>query len=132
MSEHAIENGKGWLASVVEMIDDLNHAEAVGDSDTIDACRSRIDESPLSVTVRGGWHVPGDAEAAKPEEYEILLSTGGPALRLYGQLDEYMQPDDWPRLQWQDWGTPWTNCEGITGEEREALVAFARCFYFGE
>lgn len=132
MSEHAISNAKGWLASIVKMIDDLHLAESGGDHDAIDACRSRIEESALSVTVRGGWHVPGDAEAAKPEEYKILLTTGGPALRIYGQLDEYMQPDDYPRLQWQDWGTPWTDYREASDDESDALEEFARCFYFGE
>lgn len=131
MSDHAISNGKGWMANIDEMMTNLRLSESAGDEDAIEVCRRAIDESPLSVTVRGGWHTPGDTDAARPEEYEILLSTGGPALRIYGDLDDYMQPDEWPRLQWQDWGTPWTDCD-ISDEERETLAGFAQCFYFGE
>lgn len=50
----------------------------------------------------------------------VLLSTGGPALRIIGGLDEYGQPNE-PRLQWQDWGTPWTDHHISEESEREAL-----------
>jgi hypothetical protein len=133
---HAIENGKGWMASIVELIDELAAArdaaaqDAPGADEKADEIRQRIEEGPLSVTVRGSWHTPGDPEGNNPVEYEILLSTGGPALRIYGELDEFKQPESF-HLQWQDWFKPWTECD-ITDEEREALGEYAACFYFGE
>ena len=42
-----------------------------------------------------------------PEEFEILLCTGGPACRIVGDLDESCQPSS-ARIEHQDWGTPWT------------------------
>jgi hypothetical protein len=129
---HAISNGRGWLQSIREAVAKLAAAEESGDSD---AAREEIYESVLSVRVRDGWRSPGDRTAAEcdaePEEYEILLSTGGPALRIYGELDHGETPDDWPELQWQDWGTPWTPMPLEEGD-REAVTRFARVFYFGE
>lgn len=93
-----------------------------------DALRERIEESPLSVEVRSGWHVPG-AEDDGPEEYMILLSTGGPALRIVGDLDHHCEPKS-ARLEYQDWGTPWTE-RICTGSDHDALMTFVGCFYFG-
>lgn len=94
-----------------------------------DAARERIEESPLSVQVRSGWRSPGDAHG-DPEEFEILLSTGGPALRIVGDLDQHCQPTR-ARLEHQDWGTPWT--EMILGsDDYDTLLKWAGVFYFGD
>jgi hypothetical protein len=139
MSEHAISNARGWLSTIAGAIA-ASHALEQGDesaefdgetfTDAEDVLQ-RIHEMPLSVEVRGAWHSPGDDEATKPDEFRILLSTGGPALQLVGDLDEHGQPSE-PRLQWQDWGTPWTTYHDTSEEEDEALQIFAGCFYFGE
>jgi hypothetical protein len=89
-----------------------------------------IEEDPLSIQVRGDWHAPGDPEGAKPVEYEILLSTGGPATRIIGELDSFGQPTT-AILEAQDWFQPWTRTMGIDRDD-ETLLAYARCFYFGE
>lgn len=91
-----------------------------------DAVRKRIEEGPLSVQVRSGWYSPGEPDNT-PDEFEILLSTGGPALRIIGDLDRYGQPDR-PRLQYQDWGTPWTEYCDV---DEETLTTYCACFYFG-
>lgn len=133
---HAIANAKGWLAEILAMVCALEIADeqAMDGPDETEAAQSRIYEAPLSVLVRGGWYPPGaprDAPDRAPEEYEILLTTGGPALRLIGKLDDYNQPDEWPRLEYQDWFTPWT--EYIPAREhREALQKFAAQFYYGD
>ena len=101
-----------------------------------------IDEHPLSVQVREGWHSPGDN--LPPAEFEILLCTGGPAVRMRGTLlDPDSQPGN-PRLEYQDWGTPWTEYRHITmppdpetivaelHRYRETLLAYARQFWCGE
>jgi len=127
---HAIGNARAWLANMAETIAALASAEESGDDGAGDEARDRITESPLSVLVRDGWRVPG-ADRETAEEYEILLSTGGPALRIFGKLSDYGEPDDAPRLEWQDWGTPWTAL-GLSESERETVATFARQFYFGE
>lgn len=93
-----------------------------------DEARQRIEEDALSVQVRSGWTDPG-TEEFEPEEFEILLCTGGPAVRIRGELDGNGEPSRaW--LEYQDWGTPWTEYHG-EGCERETLLTYCRCFYFG-
>ncbi len=101
-------------------------------ADSADAVRDHIQESVLSVEARGDWYTPGEARDTfgAPSEYKITLTTGGPALRIIGELDQYAQPDS-ARLQYQDWGTPWTE-HIVTGSDHDALLAFAQQFYFGE
>jgi hypothetical protein len=96
---NAEANAQGWYDSIVEMVAELNAAnegDADGDIDDgrLDSARDRITESVLSVEVRPGWYsMGGDTQDRKPEEYRILLSTGGPALQLWGTLDEHGEPE---------------------------------------
>jgi len=93
-----------------------------------DEARQTIEEDPLSVQVRSGWaNSPEEMEA---EEYEVLLCTGGPACRIVGQLTEHQEPDT-ARIEHQDWFTPWAEYLPTTQAEREALLTYARQFYFG-
>jgi hypothetical protein len=121
-----------------EDIDVLREAVAVNISDDTlepddfefneDEARQTIEEDPLSVEVRSGWYSPGDTENAKPIEYNILLGTGGPATRIIGELDEHGYPEN-ARLQVQDWGKPWSEYFDV---DRDVLLKYAQCFYFGE
>lgn len=120
---HAIENGKGWYSEITELIVRLGTAD--GDDDTV--CEE-IQQGPLSVLVRSGWRSPGSEQDDSDEEYEILLSTGGPALRIFGRLDRYSQPAS-AELQWQDWGTQWTRC---TFAAEAPLLTYAQQFWYGE
>lgn len=97
--------------------DDLTREEA----------EQRIQEDPLSIEVRSGWHTPGGESSA--EEFMILLCTGGPACRIIGSLGQGDEPEN-PRLEYQDWFTPWTPLP-LTSEDTEAVLAYCRCFYFG-
>jgi hypothetical protein len=94
-----------------------------------------VEEDALSVQVRSGWHQPGDTEASKPEEYEILLCTGGPAVRIVGELDQHCQPET-ARLEVQDWFTPWAEMRPLVGpdnyDSEPILLAYASVFWFGE
>lgn len=91
-----------------------------------DEARQAIEEDALSVQVRSGWYSPGETPEA--EEYEILLCTGGPAVRIVGELGAYNEPDS-ARIECQDWFTSWT--EVFDGIDRDILLAYAQCFYFG-
>lgn len=95
---------------------------------TAERLEDRARELPLSVLVRSDWMAP---DARRPEwaEFELLLTTGGPALRLVGRLYAY-EPDGWLRLEVQDWGTPWTPYGGPV--DRDALLWFAGLFWYGE
>lgn len=119
--------GKSAMSCIAEMVEALN-APKDDDTNARDLAMQRIQEDALSVEVRTGWHMPGDTEASKPEEYTILLSTGGPATRIIGELDQYGEPKT-ARLEAQDWFTPWTE---YRESDESVLLEYARCFYFGE
>jgi hypothetical protein len=116
---------QGHYDSIKELVEQLRE-----DKDS-DRSRQAIHEDPLTVLIRSGWYAPG-SDAGKPEEFEILLCTGGPAVRLIGTLDNYGQPDS-VSMQVQDWFEPWTGFDPTTSDEDEnVLLTYARCFYFGD
>lgn len=99
------------------------------DDAELERAREAIQEDPLSVEVRGDWYPPGgDGDSGVPGEYRILLCTGGPAIRIIGDLDESGEPYS-AALEHQDWFTPWTELS-ISAEEEAALVRYAQEFYY--
>lgn len=93
------------------------------------AAWQRINEDPLSVQVRTGWYTPGTE--CDPEEFEILLCTGGPAVRILGEINKHGLPLE-AHIEYQDWFTPWEKYHETSSEEDEALLAYCQQFYFGE
>jgi len=83
-------------------------------------------EMPLSVLVRSDWHTPGSD--FEPAQFELLLSTGGPAVRIIGELDHNREPYR-PQLQYQDWGIPWTD---HPESKVDWLEWFAGLFWYGD
>lgn len=64
----------------------------------------RLQENPLSIEFRSDWE--SDPADFTPSEFSILLCTGGPAVRILGELDHNGYPSRaW--AEYQDWGTPW-------------------------
>jgi len=123
--KHAKEQGQAQYDSIKELVAQLRE-----DNDS-DRSLQAIYEDPLTVLVRSGWYEPG-SDTGKPEEFEILLCTGGPAVRLIGTLDNHGQPDS-VSMQVQDWFEPWTGFDPTTsGEDENTLLTYARCFYFGD
>lgn len=95
-------------------------------NEVLEAIEEEMRESILSLEVRSDWHSPGNYDG--PEQFNLLLSTGGPALRLIGDLDQHCTPRRcW--LEHQNWFTPWTEYHGGTAE---SLEWFAGLFYYGE
>ena len=151
MSEHAIANAKGWADTIrlyalgldqdnwdrleelredpAEDPEELAELEQMAaefpDCSDADEVRDHAQESALSVELSGTW-TPGATPEA--DSYIILLSTGGPALRIVGNLGGYGSPSS-ATMQWQDWGEPWTD---IREAEEDDLLAFVSCFYLGE
>lgn len=128
-------NAKAWLESIKELTGELKAArnERLGydRAEAAEQAEQAIHESALSVECRGDWYSPGgDGDTGKPAEYKILLATGGPALRLIGDLTEHGEPET-ARLEHQDWGTPWTRFM-TNADDEDVMLTFARCFYFGE
>jgi hypothetical protein len=153
--EHARGNAKGWYETIRDLYRRAEHLRSglneCGNCDDFAKCqglemcqlgdtsereeqiKTEVQEGPLSVQVRSGWCNVGNP--LEPTEYEILLSTGGPALRIWGELTEHGQPEN-ARLEMQDWGVPWREvwpCEVDDMDEcRAALLWYASHFYFGE
>lgn len=151
MTDTLKEIGRDAYASIVAMVEALNcdydRLEELRDREELDddereelseleaaadGCADRDDavvcilDDALSVEVRSGWTPCGDTLTA--EEFCILISTGGPAVRICGELDEHFEP----RRAWlevQDWGTPWSQ---YFDASQETLLTYARCFYYGE
>ena len=99
---------------------------AAGDCTDQEDAQQRISEDPLEVQTRSGWHAPG-AEPEADSEFYILLCTGGPAVRIMGELNERGEPDRaW--LEYQDWGTPWTRYHPA---DSDVLVKYAGYFLAG-
>lgn len=105
-----------------ELADLEQAAEGCADADE---ARERILEDALSVEVRTGWHTPG--ESGEPDEFRIVLCTGGPHVEFVGDLNRYGEPDR-VRCMFTDWGE--------SGElfdfDHDAALTYCRQFYFGE
>lgn len=126
MSEenHALNNAQAFLDRIVSELADYNDKSG----DEQETIREECEQEPLSVQVRTAWHNPGEE---KPDrEYNILLTTGGPALRIVGDLNQYGEPET-ARLECQDWFKPWSRVPTGTDED-EALNLYVSFFYFGE
>ena len=134
MSEQAKEQAKAQAKYIAALID-AYHKAGENDTATIDGenltqdeIADRIQEHPLEVSVRSDWHSPG--ENLKASEFMILLCTGGPAVRIRGDLDEYGQPSRaW--MEYQDWGEPWTQYF-LDHDELEALQEYTGFFWYGD
>lgn len=122
MTDNARNQAKAQLESIRQMI-----AKACSNSlpdEEIEAAEQEIFNDPLSVAVRSAWVEVG--QPMEPDEFMILLCTGGPAVRILGTLYNN-QPWGAPYLQYQDWGTPWTT---YPLSEDESGVLRQYCNYF--
>ena len=120
--EDAVSQARAQLSTILEMVAACENGEEWEGIDPIDA----IHENALSVQIRSGWHAPG--EEHRGAEYEILLCTGGPAVRIVGELDDDAQPET-AELQAQGWGIPWETVP-TTEDEDEAMLTYALHFWF--
>ena len=130
---HAFNNAKGHIESIVKDFKKITFLESLNvttseEEEEIEQIKESINNSALSVEFRSGWST--NPEELEIEEFKILLTWGGPALRVIGDLDQYKQAEN-IKLQFQDWGTPWTDYE-LTEKEEESLNWFCNCFYFGD
>lgn len=128
MTAHAIENARGKLDDIIELYEECHSPFEKTPRENIEAIYQRVYEMPLSVRVRSGWKETG--KLLKPLEFEILLSTGGPACAIFGKLDEYSEPDE-VAIYYQDWYTNWEILpEGQTVEANRALMWYATLIVF--
>lgn len=119
-----------WLEGEAEKYrneaEELQELESqAGDCNDRDDAETRIQEDPLSVEFRSGW--VSNKDEMEAEEFCILLSTGGPASRIVGEISEGQAHR--PRLEVQDWGTSWTEFIHAS-EDIEALETYCSQFCF--
>lgn len=108
-----------------ELLELQNEAGIYADTDE---ARQAIQEHPLEIAVKSGWHAPG--ENGDDDEFMILLCTGGPAVRIVGELDQYKQPARaW--IECQDWFINWQEWYG-ENFDADLLLQYCQEFYFGE
>lgn len=115
MSTYAYQQAELQYNCIVELLAAAQDAEDPADE---------LRQLPLSVTTRSAWGSAGSP--LLPAEYELLLCTGGPAVRVTGDLDDDFEPVT-ATMQHQDWGTPWTDFH--TADESK-LLAFSSHFYY--
>lgn len=119
-------NAAPYLDSITALVKALTDAREEDDEEAAELAEQAIHEDALSVQVRSDWHDVGGS--SDPTEFFILIATGGPAVRIIGTLDR--EEPDTARLEFQDWGTPWTTVP-LTEEQAGAVLEYARAFYFG-
>lgn len=132
--EHAYTNAKGWFEEIRDSYRAFLARREDSDNEGGKYIEERMRKSVLAVKVREPWHDPS-VEKVETVEYHILLTTVGPALRVYGDIGPHGEPEN-AQLQIQDWGVPWREvwpCEvNKMDEAREALMWFAGLFYYGD
>lgn len=122
---HAAANAAAWCETIIDQLARLK--AACQDSDAAyETVREEIQEAPLSLAVRSHWIDLG--EPLKPAQFCILLSTGGPSLRIIGELGRFNCPES-SRMEYQDWGTPWTEYTAIGSG---VLDSWAAQFWWGD
>lgn len=112
-----------WETDNAEELAELE--DSAGECSDEEEARQVIQEDPLEVQVRSDWTSPG--ETLEAGEFMILLCTGGPAVRIVGELNRGEPCRAW--LEYQDWGTPWTQWFGA---KSDTLCEYAANFFFGE
>ena len=139
VDKHADGAGWGTLASIVEKYEQIDKDGYDADDD--EHGYKWAVQQPLSVLVKSGW-----TEVGKPMhayEFELLMGTGGPAVRITGDLDEMYEPEaNSIRLEVQNWFRPWVALTlmdnvgdadpiKLADHRRAALHWFASNFYYG-
>ena len=97
---------------------------AAGDYADEDEARTALLDNALDVQVRSGWTATG--QQLVPGEFMLLLCTGGPAVRIVGELEDGTVTRAW--MEYSDWSTSWTECfaEGI---DNDVLAEYAGFFF---
>lgn len=96
-----------------------------------DEARDQIMDDPLEITYRTGWlnhsEVCDGIDKGNIEECCVLLCTGGPAVRILCDVD-HRGTLSRPCVQYQDWGTSWTDLLSLNREQRAALETYISNF----
>lgn len=124
----ARDQAKAHLEHITTLIQRLRDAQDAGDKAAEDAARAEIEKLPREILVLFGWRRL-DEDIGPPREYQILLATSGPVVRIVGTLDCWGYPIS-AVLEYTNWDKPWTKYPADAAEE-QVLLEFARQFYYG-
>ena len=128
MSKHSEQQAQAQYEYIAELIERIHDAQASDDNKNLESVQHENWENPLSVLVRADWQQLNDV--LEITEFQILLCTGGPAVKIEGELDQYHQPESC-RLYHQDWFEQWE--EWPQDSDQEAiLLEYCQQFYFGD
>lgn len=125
------DNGKlqaiAQMACISDMMRRYREAQEIEGYTAMEAVEEEIMADPLEISVRSLWTPLGYPMEA--DEFRILLCTGGPAVQIVGDLDEYGGIFGQPHIEYQDWFTPWVSCP-LNDEQQKDLLAYCQMFNF--
>lgn len=126
--------GRAWQQAGYQLLEIMQlhrahlNAERSQDHRAADEIRERAqDFAAGGVSVRSGWSSLGAGLEA--EHFRIDLAGGGPAVRIIGNLALGGEIDE-PRLEYQDWGTPWIEFRLMNKLEYDAVDWYCNQFYW--
>ena len=125
--DRGLEEARSQFEKIAGLVLALQSADVFAREDA----EERINEDALEVMICSSWHTPGRDSVDVPIEYCILLCSAGPVVRIVGDLNKYGEPDS-ARIEHQDRFYPFETWVGNCGSVEEILLAYARCFNFGE
>ena len=117
--------------STADQIKELHDAWRFAGQEKSEEIEEEARQLPLSVNVRSCWVDVGSKMDAF--EYRIEMSTGGPAVSIFGTIDNLGYPIE-PEIKHQDWFADWDYSYNKTSQNAdmtEALDWFVNLFYFG-
>ena len=122
------EIGLCYYMDIKALMKRLSDANNTDDStDDFDDIYDEVMNRPLELSVRNReWRQLGEG-VVHPDQYNILLATGGPAVRIIGELENNEVIT--ARLEVQDWFQPWTQFQISESPE---IFDFANLFCFEE
>ena len=115
---------------------DNTHARIIADLERLDAIREE-DGDPfeefgdvlLELKFGAVWQA-GETDR-QPSRFWALIGTGGPAMRIVGEINQYGEPEDC-RLEVQDWFQPWTDFETAAQVDLDAWAQDVAGVYWCE
>ena len=117
--------------STADQIKELHDAWRIAGQEKSETIEEEARQLPASVSVRSYWVEVGSEMSAF--EYRIEMSGGGPAVCIFGTIDNFGYPIE-PEIKHQDWFTPWEYSYNKTSQDEDATEAvewFVSLFYFG-
>lgn len=122
MANNAKEQSVAYLEIICDL---LNRYDSEDNDSKRYEIMEEIDNLPLCCEIRSSWACAG--EELDPSEYSITLCTGGPAVRIIGDLDSCREPVS-ARIQSQDWFEPWQDLN-LSDTDEDTLTRFASFFF---